>query len=726
MKVSRKMNDFGEKIGGARKDLARGITAEDLSSMSNMDINKNITKAKIWGKIDYEELVNNGLQKEVAFFIKTVKDALPGKPAGISPEKAKEYIDFINEFKTMLLELKDTKDIENFFKDKIITKYVENPSGRSRSFILKPQYSNLMTNKLFKATQVPSLARLQSDMQKKQFLLSKDEKDIENALEKFPIFQYKENTEWNFDRNSVYFGQNQGYSTYFMYPKGELSSPDAWEPNTWYVKISHREFKNNFPTKEAAKEFAVKYYKQNQLDKKEKRLTDTVPHLAHIKQEIPHYHGISTVTTDALQDTFNFRGGEFGNYENVKDRTKNVTFSYDAFCALAETLNISVKDIPFNNRLAIAYGARGRGGKNAALAHYEPEKRVINLTRFKGAGSLAHEWMHGLDHYLCNLELPNVEKGLTASEVTDSKYLLSNNEYSNNILSSIVTTMKFRTIKMCESNDPRYNYLITKQKIYLQRALREFDYKLPEDKITILEGILKEFQNSLLEFDDYRALNDDSKELKPSIEKLIKDLSDLTDEHLDRADGRIDTIVYNQADLSDKIQKQGQEKIVVPTKFLSDSRTLDSVFKSNSTLYYSTNHEMLARAFACYVKDKLAEQGRFVDYLCGHADSLKWSPEELCIRRPDEKVISASPLGEERKLINKEFDKLFELLKEKEIFTEFNSKEITLYSEAQRDKSNSSDANGNTIENEENLKKTEPQSYDHVEQMSIFDFDVEK
>lgn len=41
---------------------------------------------------------------------------------------------------------------------------------------------------------------------------------------------------------------------------------------------------------------------------------------------------------------FNFRGGEFGNYESASDRVTNIERSYDAFCALAETLNISVKD----------------------------------------------------------------------------------------------------------------------------------------------------------------------------------------------------------------------------------------------------------------------------------------------------------------------------------------------------------------------------------------------
>lgn len=50
--------------------------------------------------------------------------------------------------------------------------------------------------------------------------------------------------------------------------------------------------------------------------------------------------------------------------------------------------------------LGLAFGARGRGGVHPALAHYEPYKTVINLTKSKGAGSLGHEWFHALDNAL--------------------------------------------------------------------------------------------------------------------------------------------------------------------------------------------------------------------------------------------------------------------------------------------------------------------------------------
>lgn len=70
---------------------------------------------------------------------------------------------------------------------------------------------------------------------------------------------------------------------------------------------------------------------------------------------------------------------------------------FEALKDLAAALQVSDKDIAYQGTLAIAFGARGSGN---AAAHYEPLRKVINLTKMHGAGSLAHEWWHGLDDYL--------------------------------------------------------------------------------------------------------------------------------------------------------------------------------------------------------------------------------------------------------------------------------------------------------------------------------------
>ncbi|EIP3423860.1 hypothetical protein LSE82_002561, partial [Salmonella enterica] len=66
---------------------------------------------------------------------------------------------------------------------------------------------------------------------------------------------------------------------------------------------------------------------------------------------------------------------------------------------MADVLKVPAKALSLNGRLGLAFGARGKGGKNAVVAHYEPDQVAINLTKGNGAGSLAHEWFHALDNY---------------------------------------------------------------------------------------------------------------------------------------------------------------------------------------------------------------------------------------------------------------------------------------------------------------------------------------
>ena len=53
-----KIKDFGEKIGGARKDLWKlyGMQIEDLLYMNEAEKQQLIRKDNIWSKPDYEKL----------------------------------------------------------------------------------------------------------------------------------------------------------------------------------------------------------------------------------------------------------------------------------------------------------------------------------------------------------------------------------------------------------------------------------------------------------------------------------------------------------------------------------------------------------------------------------------------------------------------------------------------------------------------------------------------
>ena len=94
------------------------------------------------------------------------------------------------------------------------------------------------------------------------------------------------------------------------------------------------------------------------------------------------------------------RGIQFGASMPQGERRSQLRRAYHAMRDLGWILGIEKERMFLDGHLALAFGARGRGGINAACAHFESNHSVINLTRRAGAGSLAHEWWHALDAHI--------------------------------------------------------------------------------------------------------------------------------------------------------------------------------------------------------------------------------------------------------------------------------------------------------------------------------------
>ena len=126
-----------------------------------------------------------------------------------------------------------------------------------------------------------------------------------------------------------------------------------------------------------------------------------------------------------FMDDMKVRGVQFGNSLPDQERVYHAQKSAEALADLADILGLPDEAIGLGGKLGLAIGARGRAG---ALAHFEPYQAdnaaspnvggpVINLTRASGAGSLAHEWGHGLDHFAANNK-PGEGKFLSHPEAT--------------------------------------------------------------------------------------------------------------------------------------------------------------------------------------------------------------------------------------------------------------------------------------------------------------------
>ena len=111
----------------------------------------------------------------------------------------------------------------------------------------------------------------------------------------------------------------------------------------------------------------------------------------------PDYREGKDSTPEMYDENFGFRGVQFGNWANQADRREAMDQAFDSFKDLARLTGLPERTMSLDGELGLAFGARGSG---SALAHYEPSEVVINLTKTRGAGSLAHEWWHALDNLL--------------------------------------------------------------------------------------------------------------------------------------------------------------------------------------------------------------------------------------------------------------------------------------------------------------------------------------
>jgi len=340
----------------------------------------------------------------------------------------------------------------------------------------------------------------------------------------------------------------------------------------------------------------------------------------------------AAISGDVMLKTFGFYGGEFGNWENQIERQQNLNFSYEAFRDLAAALGIKDSDISLNGNLSIAFGARGKGN---ALAHFEPMRNVINLTKIKGAGSLAHEWGHAFDFFLASkLDIPFH----FASQSNDD------------LIKPVIDSMIWKKLSPEENKALQLKLSQKCQNQFSDKVKHMFDYtnRSNNEKSDIDLAI----SQCISTFDETQYNLDSSGKIK--FHDILNSLTVKMNIKPMKFYSLNFYLIQSYAYMN---ENSDTECRMVHTDFYNDSVQMDKLYSKCDKGYWSSNIEMFARAFACYVADKL--QPERSDYLCGHADSA-FSVTE------DKNIIYAFPRGTERETINTSFDKLLTLVKERE------------------------------------------------------------
>ena len=109
-----------------------------------------------------------------------------------------------------------------------------------------------------------------------------------------------------------------------------------------------------------------------------------------------------------VRETFGFRTIKVGRWVTEQEQEEAAVHFYDALADLRTILQVPSEVISLRNTLALHYGTGGRPG---VAAHYSPMERAFALAKNAGPGSIAHEWFHAFDHYICDKAFCDSENG---------------------------------------------------------------------------------------------------------------------------------------------------------------------------------------------------------------------------------------------------------------------------------------------------------------------------
>jgi hypothetical protein len=387
------IQDFGQKIGGARKDVWSGFK-DDLNSVGDDDIAAQ-PLAKVWPAPDYQKLIDAGMNAKSVAAVRALRDEVPAKPR--AAWKVKRWAE----------QVKTLRGLANDVMDGKITVQDMERMGANKGAGLRGMMGRIELYELVGH--------------------GKSLEGVRFGLHHYTLYRGRENVDlWVVEKDS-------GASTFSNWPT-EIATGDTKEQALAAFKekydsldlqkavrkasfdiFSERTSDGFFIGKKIGRNYAklegpfktvkeAREYRQNNLPALETKLEKykEIPReRADVNQPrvgVDMRNG-QDVTPQMFSDVFGFRGVEFGNWVEQKRRQKDLNDAFDALMDMAAVLDIPTKAISLNGKLGLAFGARGSGGVNPAAAHYEPDSVVINLTKKEGAGSLGHEWWHALDNY---------------------------------------------------------------------------------------------------------------------------------------------------------------------------------------------------------------------------------------------------------------------------------------------------------------------------------------
>lgn len=595
-----KIEDVGEKIGGARKDLAgRRLVLGDLEQMTEFEKKELVKKDKVFPPLDYRAMKEEGVDPAVAIFLKKLRDTLP-----VHAEKNRVEVNWSAGPGGLRADLKFSPEIFVRALDRVYGAVSEAKTVDE----LKEAIGGLLA--FTRSRTCPDYAELGED-----------------------------HTTW-LDNPKV---QKYMEATNFYSAIGRRAASVIYNAEYYLRAAQHIGERSGWA--------AVIKTKGTRTTDTDSDLIPERPHLANIERVGPGFRE-QDVTAEELMNHFGARAIEFGNWLPQDERQTVVNHAFDAISDLAEVLALSPAEIGLGG-VGLAFGARGRGGKRAAMAHYEPGRTVVNLTRIAGAGSLAHEFAHAIDHYLGKIVC---KKDSMFSETYQDRYKFDqkSGELARKYTALIqVISSKRATVRsgleLMNANLEKYTgwakswvCAARQNKITDPEKMKQFDAaaksiidQLKNGELPVSAGSYESLATVSMRYINelFVSLGEKGRSAKITSKNYHGLMANLQ---------AIETCRRRALDYKEKDLDAEDAGRVVKSDFLHNAEKLDS---RRSSSYWAKTEELFARAFECWVADTLASKGRRSDYLVHGVEEERYAESKY--------RGNPYPAGDERKMINK-------------------------------------------------------------------------
>lgn len=392
-KSGEKIDDFGEVIHGAVKHR-RAALAESMKEEKTAEDYHTQPFSKLFPKPDYEKMAGEGTDNKTLAMLALLRNMIPAKPR--VPHRLNRWAKQVEEVRDTAGQLLDGSLPADKFIDRIRK---EKGSHYSEIVNTWEMLHRLSPAQLEQAAGYRVKTHAYSMFGGKEYSPPKVIHTLENENGR-SVLDSEDLNDLN-KKAKAYFDQ-QAASPKSADSKTKLDIYQNRRTGEIFIAYGKNKtsLQGGFKTVAEARDYAKtrraelleKLNKLREQSREEQRNASNRDRTGPVRHE-------GNITPEAFSDAFGFRGVQFGNYVEGPRRQSDLNRAYDSLMDMADVLKVPAKALSLNGRLGLAFGARGKGGKNAAAAHYEPGQVAINLTKGNGAGSLAHEWFHALDNY---------------------------------------------------------------------------------------------------------------------------------------------------------------------------------------------------------------------------------------------------------------------------------------------------------------------------------------